>query len=62
MFYLIPSGKPINYDNTNLVGYDLIKKIDSILDGNLDIIYSQEYLSFKAVEVIHSKLSTVYRD
>lgn len=62
MFYLIPSGKPNNYDNNYLVGYDLIRKIDSILDGNLDSVYSKEYLNFQSSEVINNKFSTIYID
>ena len=36
MLYLLMLDKPKNYNNEHLVGYDLIKKIDFILNKSLD--------------------------
>lgn len=43
MLYILTLEKFNNYNNKNLVGYDLIKKIDSIINQNSSsskVIYS----------------------
>ena len=46
MLYLLMLDKPKNYNNEHLVGYDLIKKTDLILNKSLD--YNSNKTSFNS--------------
>ena len=62
MLYLLMLDKPKNYNNEHLVGYDLIKKIDFILNKSLDYTSYNNSFNSSFEDIYNSDLSIVYVD
>ena len=56
MLYLLMLDKPKNYNNEHLVGYDLIKKIDFILNKSLDYTFDNNSLNSSFEDIYNSDL------
>lgn len=52
MLYLITMGRPNNYNNKYLLGADLIKKVDSILNESSSTENFYSYLNLKSQDML----------